>query len=280
MRLAISTAVSIVFVAGGVFCSRNSSRNARTPGGCYCVSLVPSVTEVIYALGAGDLLVGNTNQCDFPAEARRKYKVGDFQLPELERIVFLKPKVVFATLPIHQRLIERLKEMGIRVFISAPQNVDGVFAEIESVGVILNRVERARELVGEMKRRLDSLPDVNNQLKVYIELSAAPLISVGDGAFINDVVRRAGGRNVFESVKAPYPVIEPEMVVQANPDVILLLHPGTGVKEVGERLGWLKISAVRTGRVYSNLNEDLLLRPGPRIVDGILLLARLFRSSR
>ncbi len=273
------TIAGIIFIYCGVFCTREKPKNVTSQRMCRCVSLVPSVTEIIYAVGAGDLLVGNTNQCDFPAAARRTYKVGDFQMPDLERIVFLKPDVVFATLPVHQRLIERFRELGIRVFVSAPRNVDEVFAEIESVGVILDRAEQARALVADLRAHLDSLSEVASPLKVYVEISAAPLITVGRGVFINDVIRKAGGRNVFENINSPYPVIEPEMVVQADPDVILILHPGTMVSEVGERLGWSRISAVRAGRVYNNLNEDLLLRPGPRIVDGIRLLVQLFRSS-
>lgn len=240
-----------------------------------CVSLVPSITEIIYALKAEGLLLGITNQCDFPGAANEKPKVGDFQSPDIERIMALKPDVVFATLPIHQRLIERLRELKVRVYVSAPADIEMVFAEIESVGVVLGRVQDAKKLVADLQRRLDSLPAFTNRPKVYIEIALAPLMSVGSGVFINDIIRRAGGQNIFEKLNVPYPVVDPEVVAEANPDVILVLHPLTSKDEVEKRVGWSNIRAVRSGKVFCNLDEDLFFRPGPRVVDGVTLLTRL-----
>jgi len=245
-----------------------------------CVSLVPSITEIIYLLGGEGLLKGNTNQCDYPKEAQWVYKVGDFQAPDLERIMALKPTVVFATLPMHKQLIEKLQELGVRVYISAPRDIEGVFAEIESVGVLLAREERAKRVVDSLKSRLALVPLFSDSPWVYIEISVAPLMSVGSGVFINDMICRAGGRNVFADLPLPYPVVNPELVVNKNPDVVLILHPGTEPVEVKARVGWQKISAVKRGRVYAHLNEDLFFRPGPRVIDGIFLLARLLHPDR
>ncbi|MGQ9677887.1 MAG: ABC transporter substrate-binding protein [bacterium] len=244
-----------------------------------CVSLVPSITEIVYALGAEELLLGTTNQCDYPIQAKEKPKVGDFQSPDMERIIAIKPDVVFATLPIHQRVIEKLRELNVRVYVSAPVDIEGVFAEIESVGVILARAPVAKKLVADLKNRLDSLPDFTTKPKVYVEISLAPLMSVGSGVFINDIIRRAGGQNVFEKYKVSYPVVEPEAVMEANPDVILILHPLASKDDVERRVGWSTIKAVQSGRVFCHLDEDLFFRPGPRLVDGVILLARLLHSE-
>ncbi|MCL6466064.1 MAG: cobalamin-binding protein [candidate division WOR-3 bacterium] len=245
-----------------------------------CVSLVPSVTEIIFAIGAEDMLVGTTNQCDFPPAAKEKTKVGDFQSPDIERIVSLKPDVVFATQPIHQRLIERLAEFKVQVYVSNPADVEGVFAEIESVGVILRRTKEAERLVAALRRRLDSLPTFSYKPKVYVEISMAPLMSVGQGVFINDIISRAGGQNIFQHLNIPYPVVDPEAVVQENPDVILLLHPLANKDELKKRVGWSNINAVLSGRIYTGLDEDLFFRPGPRVVDGVILLARILHPER
>ncbi|MEO0078519.1 MAG: ABC transporter substrate-binding protein, partial [candidate division WOR-3 bacterium] len=103
-------------------------------------------------------------------------------------------------------------------------------------------------------------------------------ITVGSGTFINELVARAGGRNVFSTALQQYPVIDGSAVVEADPEVILILHPGTTAAEVKARVGWSGIRAVRTNQVYDGLDEDLFSRPGPRIVGGVELLAHLLRS--
>lgn len=259
-------------------CSPRGGKDRTESPGLRIVSLVPSITEIVYCLGAEENLVGNTNQCDYPEEAKRVYKVGDFMMPDIERIVALKPTLVFATLPIHRQIIEKLSELKIVVYVSAPEDIEGVFAEIESVGVLLGKRKQANELVTGMRRQLDSLPEFTDTPRVYVEISYAPLMSVGRGGFINDLIRRAGGKNVFESIPVPYLTVDPEMIVKANPDVILILHPAATTSEVKERVGWSKISAVRQSQVFTGLDEDLFFRPGPRIIEGIFLLTRLIHK--
>ncbi|MEO0078251.1 MAG: helical backbone metal receptor, partial [candidate division WOR-3 bacterium] len=139
------------------------------------VSLVPSVTEIIYALNAGQTLVGNTNQCDYPTEAQQMYKVGDFSAPDLERIVALKPSIVFATLPVHRALIEKLRELKIAVYVSQPTSIDDVFDEIHLVGRKLSVEAKADSLVLELQHRLDAVVKCPDTPGVYVEISASPL---------------------------------------------------------------------------------------------------------
>ncbi len=265
-------AVAVVLGAG---CSRHQPTNP----GPRVVSLVPSVTEVVYALGVEKALVGNTNQCDFPEPARAGYKVGDFMTPDLERIIALKPTLVFLTLPIHQQLLVRLGELRIPTYVSRPTDIPAVFREIDSVGTLLGRPARAESLVASMRARLDALPAFADTPRLYVEISGTPLMTAGGGTFINELVARAGGRNVFESALQEYPVIDAEAVLKADPQVILLLHPDMCAQDVWQRVGWQRISAVMDGRVYDDLDEDLFFRPGPRIVEGVLLLARLLHPE-
>jgi iron complex transport system substrate-binding protein len=257
-----------------ISCGRKRPVENTFSGTVRCVSLVPSITEIIYALDAGDLLKGNTNQCDYPVAARRVYKVGDFQAPELERIMVVKPTVVFATLPVHARLIERLREMGVRVYISDPKSIGDVFAEVESVGSILGMKLKAQQLADSLRRCLSRLPPFSDTPRVYIEIASAPLMSIGRQTFINDLIKLAGGRNIFDDVGQPYPVINPEDVAKKDPEVILIMHPGISRNEVGQRVGWAKISAIQSGRVYDDLDENLFFRPGPRVIEAVFLLAR------
>jgi len=248
--------------------------------GLRVVSLVPSVTEIVYAVGAGQALVGNTNQCDFPEAAKRVYKVGDFMSPDLERIVALRPGLVFLTLPMHGQLLAKLKEMKVPVYVSRPGDIQAVFKEIDTVAQLLGQKASGESLVAVMRRRLDSVPVFADTPRVYAEISGTPLMTAGGGTFINELLGRAGGRNVFESSVQEYPVVDPEAVLAADPEVILLLHPDMSARDVALRVGWGGIGAVRHGRIYDKLDEDLLFRPGPRIVEGVILLAKLLHPGQ
>lgn len=266
--------LTIVLMAAG--CGQRPSAES----GLRVVSLVPSVTEIVYAVGAGKTLVGNTNQCDYPAEARSVYKVGDFMSPDLERIVALRPGLVFLTLPMHGQLLEKLKEMKVPVYVSRPADIQAVFKEIDTVAQLLGRKGSGESLVATMRRRLDAVPAFDDTPRVYAEISGTPLMTAGGGTFINELLGRAGGSNVFESSVQEYPVVDPEAVLAADPEVILLLHPDMSAQDVASRVGWGGISAVRHGRIYDKLDEDLLFRPGPRIADGVVLLAKLLHPGQ
>jgi iron complex transport system substrate-binding protein len=248
--------------------------------GLRVVSLVPSVTEIVYAVGAGKTLAGNTNQCDFPEAARSVYKVGDFMSPDLERIVALRPGLVFLTLPMHRQLLDKLSEMKVPVYVSRPADIEAVFKEIATVAQLLGHKAAGESLVLGMRRRLDSIPSFADTPRVYVEISGTPLMTAGGGTFINELLARAGGRNVFATSVQEYPVVDPEAVLAADPEVILLLHPDMSAGDIAARVGWGGISAVKHGRIYDKLDEDLLFRPGPRIVDGVVLLAKLLHSGQ
>jgi len=252
----------------------------KAEAGLRVVSLVPSVTEIVYAVGAGKMLAGNTNQCDFPEAAKSVYKVGDFMSPDLERIVALRPGLVFLTLPMHRQLLEKLNEMKVPTYVSRPADIGAVFKEIDTVAHLLGRKAAGESLVAGMRRRLDSIPAFTDTPRVYVEISGTPLMTAGGGTFINELLVRAGGRNVFASSMQEYPVVDPEAVLGADPEVILLLHPDMSAGDIATRVGWGGISAVKHGRIYDRLDEDLLFRPGPRIVDGVVLLAKLLHPGQ
>ncbi|MEO0009431.1 MAG: cobalamin-binding protein [candidate division WOR-3 bacterium] len=268
----------LILTLGNLLCGPRHASQSES-GEIRCVSLVPSVTEIIFALGAESLLKGNTVQCDYPVAARQIYKVGDFQLPDLERIVVLKPTIVFATVPVHARLIEKLRELDIPVYISNPRTVEDVFAEIESIGGLLGVKFKAVQLAESLRRSLKAIPAFTDTPRVYIEIAAAPLMSVGNSTFINDIVRIAGGRNIFDDVVQPYPVIAPEDVVRRNPEVIIILHPQALQADVRQRVGWGQVSAVQQDRICDRLDEDIFFRPGPRVVEAIYLLLQLLHPD-
>lgn len=270
----LASALATVLAVAGC-----GQRSAKTSGS-RVVCLVPSVTEVIYAVGAGNALAGNTNQCDFPGAAKSVYKVGDFMSADLERIVALRPNLVLLTLPMHRQLLEKLNELKVTTYVSRPADIEAVFREIDTVAQLLERKAVGESLVASMRRRLDSIPAFPDTPRVYVEISGTPLMTAGGGTFINELLARAGGRNVFAASVQEYPIVDPEAIVTADPQVILLLHPDMSVKDVAQRIGWGRISAVRNGRIHDDLDDDLLFRPGPRIVDGVVLLAKLLHPGQ
>jgi iron complex transport system substrate-binding protein len=247
------------------------------PGGI--VSLVPSVTEIIYALGQESQLTGNTTYCDYPEDAKRIYKVGDFSNPNVERIMRLKPKLVFATLPEQQTAVAKLEQMGVRVFISRPSDFDSLFREIRAIGASLGAASQADSLVRAVQTRLAQVTEPEHRLKVYLEIAEQPLMTVGASSLINEIIERAGGENVFGDVAKEYPVVSQEQVITRNPDVIFLLHPMWDRSQFSRRLGWREINAVKFGQVRDDVNPDIVFRSGPRVADAVETIAQCLRHA-
>ncbi len=239
------------------------------------ISLVPNITEIVYALNGESSLVGVTLYCNYPPEAQRLPKVGDLVNPSLERIVDLNPDLLFATTPLQSLVIERLEGLGLNVFVLQPESVEAIENTIQKVGQIIGREREAGTLLQKMREELARMEErvgsLNERRRVYLEVGINPLISVGENSFVGELIQRAGGVNILKG-NDPYPIVNPERVVSQDPEVILLAHPASTREEVMMRLGWKGIAAIQEGRVVTDLDPDLILRPGPRIVEGVNLL--------
>jgi len=278
----------LTFVILPIACSKpkKETQNKRV------ISLVPSITEIVFALGKESLLVGNTIYCDFPEGAKQLYKVGDFSSPSLEKILKRKPILVLATLPEQKTIVEQLKQNKIPVYTSRPRTVDSVLIEILEIGKLLDASEKAQVLVTALKNKLVEIgqrnPNIIDSPKVYIEISATPIMTVGNLSYINDLIRYAGAKNVFSDIDREYIVTNSEELIARNPDVILILHPSARKAQVRKRLGWSQITAVKKGRIYDmlsddagksiTLNPDYFFRPGPRFIYGVEDLANILKG--
>jgi iron complex transport system substrate-binding protein len=236
------------------------------------VCLVPSVTEIIYALGQEKQLAANTTFCDYPAAAKSVYKVGDFSNPSIEKIVALKPRLVFATLPEQRTAVEKLQQMGIKVFISRPNSLDSLFREIVAIGQALGAQARAEALADSLRGRLARITVPARKRRVYFEVSDAPLMAVGKSSFIAEVIERAGGINIFGDIAKEYPVVTQEEVIRRDPEVVITLRVPQMANSVNQRIGWNNVTAVREHRVY-DIDPDIVIRSGPRLIQGIAELA-------
>jgi iron complex transport system substrate-binding protein len=240
------------------FCARK-----HTPNGYRIVSLSPAMTEILFSLGAGDKIVGVTTFCDFPVQAKKITKVGDFSHPSIERIVGLKPNLVIVNLPEQTRVKKELDKLNIETFVSAPSSLAEIYHEISALGTKLGFGKTADSLVQYMTDNLKQVVPEQRK-KIYIEISPKPIVTIGAKTFLNDLIYEAGGINIFTDLDKDYPVVGQETVILRNPDIIIVLHP----QEIAGRTGWHKVTAIMKDRVYNNLNPDHLMRPGPRLVQG------------
>ncbi len=245
------------------------------------VSLAPSNTELLFAIGAGSKVVGVDACSDYPAEARDVAKVGDYALPNMEAIIALKPDLVLADRQ-HADLVKQMEELGLKVLILDPHTIEGVYADITLVGRITGMEKQAATVVDDMRARLDKVEetlkaiDPTRRVTVYYEVYSDPLMSVGPGTFAHEVITLAGGRNIFGDAKTGYPEISPEAVITSNPSVIVYpdFHGPEALTpaKLKARPGWDRIEAVVTGRVFG-LDADIISRPGPRLADAVEAMA-------
>ncbi len=234
------------------------------------VSLSPAMTENIFALGAAQDLVGVTTFCDYPEEAKKIYKIGDFSNPSLERIVSLKPDLVIVNLPEQMRIKRQLEKLKINIFISSPRTLDDIYNEIIEIGRIVKKQQAADSLVDYMKMHISRV-DKSSKKRVYIELSPRPLVTIGAPSFLNELLEMAGAENIFADLGKDYPVVPQEEVIKRNPDIIIVLHPVS----IKDRMGWQMVTAIKNNKVYTTLNQDHLMRPGPRLIIGFEQLKRI-----
>jgi iron complex transport system substrate-binding protein len=246
------------------------------------VSLAPSITEMLFALGLGDRVVGVTTYCDYPPEATAKEKVGDTLRPSVEKIVALRADLVIASTASQlEQFVRKLDELGIAVYVSNPRKVADISTTIARIGELTGATERAQQLSSDLQNRLNAI-DARLQAaprpRVLVLLSAEPLITAGGNTFINDLIERAGGRSISANETAEYPQYSLETAVASRPEVIFLEAQDA---RLPERLN--ETPAARASRVF-HIDDNLMLRPGPRIIDGLEQMAadihpEVFKSS-
>lgn len=242
------------------------------------ISLAPNLTEIIYAIGASDLLVGNTTYCDYPEQAKNVQKVGDTLQPNIERILALRPNLIFiSTSSQLEAFARQLSEHGIPVYVSDPHDVEGVFRSIHNLGRLLSRDQQADQLLGQLRNRtavVEKAVSYGKSVRVFYQLSADPLYTAGRDAFVTDLIRRAGGSSVTAEIPEAWPRYSAESAVAAKPEAIILPTGGSmGAANSDVTTGLRDSPAVLNGKVIK-IDGDLLVRPGPRAIDGLEQLAR------
>jgi iron complex transport system substrate-binding protein len=240
------------------------------------ISLAPSMTETIFALGAGDRLVGVTTYCNYPEEAKEIDQVGDFEGPNLESVIEKNPDVVVA-LAMGDDEKSKLEDAGITVFLQDPQNLDEVFDNIKKIGTILGLQEEAESLTSNMNAKKDSIIEtVSNydSKKVFYEVWSEPLMTAGPGSILDEMINLSNGENIAYDAESLYPEYSLELLIERNPEVYLTADDGfKTVEDIKNREGYENITAIKENNIYM-LHPDIVSRTGPRIIEGLEMIAQ------
>ena len=260
-------------------CTEPGGAPGATPGApARIVSMAPNLTEICFALGAGDRVVGVTEHCNHPEAAGALPKVGGYNSPSLEAILGLEPDLVLCAEEGPLRaVVERLETLGISVWTVRIATLADLFRALDSIGKRVGAARAAAALRGDLEARRDRVRDrvaSKGRVPVVVVFDRAPLVVAGPGTFADDLIRLAGGTNVAADATSAYPQLAMESLLAREPEVIVdLAAMGTnagGAKEWWAR--WEGLPAVRNGRVSVG-DPDLLTRPGPRLLDGLEWLA-------
>lgn len=264
-------------------CAAATASDAPPPAaGPRVVTFAPNITETVFAMGAGDRVVGVTEWCRYPPEATTRRTCGGWANPNLEVLTALRPDLILV-----QGANEKLRRFAVardlRVVSVDMDSLDEIMRETRRIGELLGRPDAATSLTARMRSRLDAVArrvDRTSTPTVFLSVGRTPgrldgLMTVSGGSFLDDALRLAGGRNVFADVRTPYPRVSKESLLARRPEVILELAPGLGggaeVDAHELRADWqglTAIPAVREGRIHV-LTGDHLLLAGPRIVRTV-----------
>jgi iron complex transport system substrate-binding protein len=254
------------------------------------VSLAPSNTEILFAVGAGKQVVGRDDFSDFPAEANSLPKTGSLEKQNTEQIVALKPDLVLAAGINNQEQVKALESLGLTVyFLSNPKTLEDMYTNLEIVAKLTGHEQETAALIESLKARVtavdEKIKSAATKPVVFYELDStdpAKPWTAGPGSFIDLLITRAGGLNLTSAagIKDAYPQVSAEQIVSTDPDLIILGDSmwGVTVDSVGQRPGWEKLKAVASKQVYP-FDDNIVSRPGPRLVNGLEALAKLLHPE-
>jgi len=292
VRLLIHGALSILvllawLVSASPGASEGQARQVFSPSpDMRLVSLAPSITEILYFLELGDRVVGVTSFCNYPPEVNQKPRIATYWEFNLEAILALKPDLVLAMAHQGEKegSLEVLRHWKIPFYIGRADTMPELFHLIEDLARLTGQEEVARRKLPPLKaraQRVEARVKSLNRPRVLLEIDQEPLITVGRPSIQGDLIQRAGGVNIAGDIDQRYPVFNLEEVLKAQPDIILFTGMASAVTLPGRMNFWRRwtmLPAVTSGRLLW-VEPDLVDRPGPRLVDGLELLANFFHPQ-
>lgn len=244
------------------------------------VSLAPNLTELLFSLNVGNKIVGNTKYCNYPDSAKSIEKVGDLLTVDVEKIISLKPDIIFITVEGNSKYdYDKLKQLGLKVFVSNPKNYRGIKKTLSDMSKILGKEKVGDSLIINWDLRIEKVKKTHDVIfaqTVLFLVSTNPIFTVGKNSFINEILTFAGLKNIASDNDIKYPLYNREEIVKRDPDYILLYE--TNTNKIDELLRaypeWNTLKSVINKRIFY-VNADLFSRPGPRFVDAVENLNKL-----
>ncbi len=244
------------------------------------VSVLPSNTEIAFALGLDDEIIGVTSLDNYPKEATEKETIGDFQI-NVEKVISLEPDLVLADESVDEDALDQIRDADIQVLVvKTAENFDEVYDAIHLIGEVTGTTEQADKIESDMEEKLASLSDkvaeIEEPKSVYVEISPAPeTYTAGKNTFINTILEKINAENSAGDLEG-WPQVNEEAVIEMDPDIIITTYGSyveDPIKEITDRKAWSDLTAVKNKEIY-DVNEDLVSRPGPRLVEGAEELAK------
>lgn len=246
------------------------------------ISLSPGITEILFALEAGDRIAGVTSYSDYPEEAKTKPNVGEYQAPDIEKIISLRPDLVIGTADTKEPLRLMLIRSGIPVITIDPKSLPEIVAAIDLISAAIGEKEHGRILHEKFTSQMNTLQSQLSQThpkRIFLEIWDAPLLTIGGKSFINDLVFRAGGQNVAAGIQTDYTPSNIEALYAYNPDIyVVVTHNNNNIRSLIIRPELANLAAVQNKQVYQ-MTSDILTRPGPRSFQGLLQMATILHPE-
>ncbi len=256
----------------------------------YIVSLAPSNTEILFALGLDSRIIGVTDYCNYPKEAALKPHVAGYTTPDLEKLVTLKPDLIMAESVHEKTVLPALENLGFTVILLQSHSLNEILSNISVSGRVTGRIKHAEKLVADISARINAVAAAGKNLpsekrpRVMYVIWNEPVWTMGRNTYIDDIISKAGGRNIFTADFEKSRVVSPESIVARNPQVIIVSGMGTSADTIANNLKqqpWMQTTdAVKYNQVYVISDSNIIERPGPRIIEGLEEVAKIIRGVK
>ena len=249
------------------------------------ISLAPSITEILFALGLNEKIAAVTNYCDYPKAVLNKPRIGGYINPSIEKIVSLKPDLIIATRDDNRwETNQRLSDLGFSVYLINPKSFYGVTRSIHHIGVVVGREEESKKIIINMTSKKEEIAARTKSLpkpKVFFQIGYAPIMTVGKETLADDLIRLAGGRSISENESVNYPLYNIETILSKAPEIIIMSSMDSKkdyLNLIKMWQSWKDLPAVKMNAIYV-VESNLVDRPTPRVVEGLEVMARMIHPE-
>jgi len=245
------------------------------------ISVSPAITEILFALGLEEEIIGVSNYCDYPQQATTKEKMGGFENPNLELIAASEPDLVFVSAGVQEEVIGKLEQLNIKVVALDADTIEEVLENIILAGIFTGKDKEAQELTADLKARMAEVTSKvkdRPKPKVFYEVWDEPLMSAGSSSFIHNIIETAGGINVAADNSKRYYTYSIEKLLEVDPDFYFINTHSHTPQDIKKRAGYQALKAVQNNKVFT-LEDNLISRAGPRVIDGLEQMARIIHPE-